>query len=96
MAASAQRILTLTIGGPLERGDLSGLFERTCALLQSTRPEVLCCELERVAPDAVAVDALAHLALAARRQGCQVRLSGACDELQELVGFMGLADVLRS
>jgi hypothetical protein len=49
-----------------------------------------------VAPDAVAVEALARLALAARRRGCYVRQYGACRELQELVAFMGLADVLRS
>ena len=40
------------------------------------------------------VDALARLQLAAQRHGCQVRLCGASDELLELVGFMGLEDVL--
>ena len=38
MAASAQLVITLTIGGPLERDDLAGLFERACALLEHTRP----------------------------------------------------------
>jgi ABC-type transporter Mla MlaB component len=95
MTASTQRTVTLTIGGPLERDDLAGLFARTCALLHSSRPELLCCELEAVAPDAVAVDALARLALAARRGGCSVCLRGACEELHELIAFMGLDDVLR-
>ena len=47
-----------------------------------------------VEPDAVTVDALARLQLAARRLGCQVRLRNASDELRELVAFMGLCDVL--
>jgi ABC-type transporter Mla MlaB component len=96
MTASTQRSVSLTIRGPLERDDLAGLFARTCALLHSARPELLCCELAAVAPDAVAVDALARLALAARRGGCAVCLSGACDELHELIAFMGLDDVLRA
>jgi STAS domain-containing protein len=45
--------------------------------------------------DAVAVDALARLALAARRRGCRVRLVGASPELLQLVDFIGVADVLR-
>jgi ABC-type transporter Mla MlaB component len=95
MTASPQCSVSLTIRGPLERDDLAGLFARTCALLHSAHPELLCCELEAVAPDAVAVDALARLALAARRGGCSVCLRGACDELHELIAFMGLDDVLR-
>src|SRR5712691_10925167 len=95
MTASTRRTVSLTIRGPLERDDLAGLFARTCALLRSARPELLCCELEALAPDAVAVDALARLALAARRGGCSVRLFGAGDELHELIAFMGLDDVLR-
>ena len=94
MAVYPSRSVTLQIRGPLERPDLPGLFERTCALLQGADPDVLLCELAGVAADAVAVDALARLALAARRHGCHVRLRGACDELRELARFMGLADVL--
>jgi ABC-type transporter Mla MlaB component len=50
--------------------------------------------VDGVASDAVTVDALARLQLAARRHGCQVRLRGASMELRELVAFMGLRDVL--
>jgi ABC-type transporter Mla MlaB component len=32
--------------------------------------------------------------MAAQRRGCQVRLRGASDDLQSLVAFMGLRDVL--
>jgi ABC-type transporter Mla MlaB component len=95
MAASRPRSLTLTIRGPLERPQLPGLFERTCALLDEGPTQVLRCELAGVAPDAVAVDALARLALAARRRGCDVRLSGASRELLALVALLGLGEVLR-
>jgi hypothetical protein len=47
-----------------------------------------------VEPDAVTVDALCRLQLAARRYGCRVRLRHASDELLELVAFMGLSDIL--
>jgi len=52
------------------------------------------CDVEGVKADAMMVDALARLQLAARRRRCQVRLRGASPELRALVAFMGLADVL--
>jgi hypothetical protein len=55
---------------------------------------VLRCEVAGVEADGVAVDALAQLALAARRRGCAARLSGASAELVDLVRFAGLAEVL--
>ena len=51
-------------------------------------------EVNGVEPDAVTVDALARLQLAAQRHSCQVRLRDASPELLELVAFMGLSDVL--
>ncbi len=92
--APAPRSATLRIAGPLQRADLPGLLARTCALLTSGI-EVLLCDVAGVAADAVAVDALARLALAARRAGVQVRLRGASAELMALVGFIGLAEVLQ-
>jgi ABC-type transporter Mla MlaB component len=55
---------------------------------------VVFCDVQGFAADAVTVDALARLQLAARRHQCQVRLRGASNELRELVAFMGLQDVL--
>ena len=52
------------------------------------------CDVAGVEPDAVAVDALARLQLAAKRTGCRVRLQNASNELLELVSFMGLDGVL--
>jgi ABC-type transporter Mla MlaB component len=83
------------ISAPLERAALPALLERTCALLESNPATILRCEVAGVDADVVAVDALARLALAARRHGCRVRLCGASEELLALVAFLGLADLLR-
>ena len=89
------RAVSLRISAPLERAALPALFERTCALLEAKDAEILRCEVAGVRADAVAVDALERLALAARRRGCGVCLCGASEELLALIAFLGLADVLR-
>ncbi len=94
MPTSEGNAITFVIHGPIARADLPGLYRRVCAMLQRNDAHVACCEVRGVNPDAVSVDALARLHLAARRHDCQVRLQGASDELRELVGFMGLGDVL--
>jgi ABC-type transporter Mla MlaB component len=94
MGPSPQQRLTIAISAPLSRADLPRLFERACALLEGIAPEVLCCEVAAVAADAVGVEALARLALAARRHGAQLLISGASPELRSLVELMGLSDVL--
>jgi ABC-type transporter Mla MlaB component len=82
------------IHGPIARSDLPGLCARVCAALQACTPDVVLCQVATVQPDAVTVDALARLQLAARRNGCRIRLQDASNELLELVAFMGLEDVL--
>ena len=94
MTTAEPRAIAFTIHGPIERADLPGLRDRVCALLQRARPEVAYCEVGGIDPDAVTVDALARLQLAAKRRACQIRLRGASDELRALVAFMGLADVI--
>ena len=86
--------ITFGIRGPLARSDLPGLCGRVCALLERSHATVALCDVSGIRPDAVAVDALARLQLAAYRHGCQVRLQGSTAELRDLVAFMGLADVL--
>jgi ABC-type transporter Mla MlaB component len=82
------------IWGPIARDDLPGLCDRVCVLLRERGPGVARCDVTGVEPDAVTVDALARLQLAAMRLGCQVRLANASSELRELVAYMGLSDVL--
>lgn len=52
------------------------------------------CDVTGVEVDAVCVDALARLALAAQRRGCLIRLQGASAELVALIALMGLEQVL--
>ena len=84
------------IWGPIARDDLPGLCDRVCALLAAAGASVALCDVTGVAADAVTVDALARLQLAAKRNRCLIQLRGASDDLRALVAFMGLQDVLNS
>ncbi len=86
--------IAIVINGPIAPTDLPGLYRRVCGLLDGCDATFAVCDVGGVDADAVTVDALARLQLAARRHQCQVRLRGASDELRELVAFMGLGDVL--
>jgi len=94
MPTSGPQPVAFVISGPITRADLPGLCDRVCARLREHGPGVVHCDVRGVEPDAVTVDALARLQLAARRLRCQVRLCHASDALLELVAFMGLEDVL--
>jgi ABC-type transporter Mla MlaB component len=96
MAASRPSTITFAIRGPIERADLPELYERVCALLADSGAVVAVCDIAGVAADAVAVEALARLQLAARRHGCRIRLEHPSAELCDLIAFMGLADVLTT
>jgi ABC-type transporter Mla MlaB component len=91
---SSAPTLAFAIRGPIARADLPGLSDRVCALLETSDAEFVLCDVGEVDPDAVTVDALARLQLAARRYGCRIRLRHASAALCEVVAFMGLADVL--
>ena len=94
MAEPAPQTIAFAIRGPIERGDLPGLCDRVCGLLAAGPVDEALCDVSGIEPDAVTVDALARLQLAARRRGCKVRLRNASPELRRLVAFMGLGDVL--
>lgn len=86
--------IAMAIWGPIAREDLPGLCDRVCRVLCERRPSMVRCDVHGVEPDAVTVDALARLQLAAKRHGCRVHLIGAGDALRDLVALMGLDDVL--
>ncbi|MDX6477337.1 MAG: hypothetical protein QOH95_2848, partial [Gaiellaceae bacterium] len=88
------RTITFAITGPIARSDLAGLCKRVCSLFERGAVSVALCDVTNVEVDAVTVDALARLQLAARRRNCVVQLRNASSELLELVEFMGLANVL--
>ncbi len=95
MAAPATTAIVFSIHGPITRSDLPGLCNRVCGLFERERPDVAYCDVAGILPDAVTVDALCRLQLAARRHRCRVRLRNGTDELLELVELMGLTEVLR-
>jgi ABC-type transporter Mla MlaB component len=80
--------------GPIARADLDGLCARICVLLSGIDTTEVACEVGSVPADAVTVEALARLQLAAQRNGCKIRLRNASPELLDLVDFMGMTDVL--
>jgi ABC-type transporter Mla MlaB component len=94
MAAPAEHAIAFAVRGPIARADLPGLCKRVCALLEGTGAGVARCDVSGVGVDAVTVDALARLQLAARHYGCRVRLCHASRELLDLISFMGLQDVI--
>jgi ABC-type transporter Mla MlaB component len=94
MAAHGRDTITFAIRGPVVITDLPGLCERFSVLLDLTAPEVAYCEVGDLDVDAVTIDALARLQLTARRRGCEIRLTGVCAELRELLAFSGLETVL--
>src|SRR5947208_17003087 len=86
--------ITILISGPIAPTDLAGLYRRVCALLEGCDAAVAVCDVDGITADAVTVDALAQLQLAAGRHRCGVSRRGAASELTEPVTFMGLRGVL--
>lgn len=60
----------------------------------ANRPIVLDCQ-QLANPHMAVIDQLARLQLALRRGGCELRLKNAGDSVLDLIGFAGLAEVLR-
>ena len=95
MAANRAGTVACAIGGPIDRDALPGLYDRFAAMLEDTTAAVALCDVSELVADAVTLDALARLALAARRRGAQIRLVGASESLRALIAFTGLQDVLK-
>jgi ABC-type transporter Mla MlaB component len=96
MAHLGSRPITLGVRGPIERDDLPGLCDRVCNLLSANVGQLVDCDVEGVPADAMTVEALARLQLAAQRTGCRIRLRNASRDLLDVVALMGLSDVLPS
>jgi hypothetical protein len=78
----------------VSRADVKAACERLHALAGGEGIEVIACDVSELAAEVAAVDALARLALVARRLGCPLKLRQASPELCELVAFCGLSDAL--
>ena len=94
MAMRGHESIPFVINGPIARSDIPGLCDRAGRLFLASGDRIVRCDVRDIDVDAVTVDALARLQLAARRHGCQIRLWGASERLRDLVAFMGLEDVL--
>jgi ABC-type transporter Mla MlaB component len=87
--------VVLSVDGRVTADRASDLCARLRALLVGTRPEVVVLEVGGVVdPDLATVEAVARLQLTARRAGTSVELHYACERLRELLGLMGLRDVV--
>jgi hypothetical protein len=84
----------LVIAHPVAEGDTEQLCERLHALTRESGAEVIVCDVRALAADARSVDALARLQLTARRLGCRIRLVRASPQLDDLLSFLGLSDVV--
>jgi anti-anti-sigma regulatory factor len=86
--------IVLVFDGHVDCADVPSLCGCVTAILEGSGAEVALCDVGGLTADAVAVDALARIRLAARRLGREVRLRDASDELRQLLAFTGLAEVL--
>jgi hypothetical protein len=85
----------LVVGGAIARADLSELCDDADALVHDVVDDPVLCNVHALtAPDLVAVEMLARMALALRRMGKVIELDGAESDLTSLVAFTGLAEVL--
>jgi ABC-type transporter Mla MlaB component len=91
-----QTTVRFVVRGPIARADLPGLCDRVRERIARQNATHVVCEVSGLAADAIAVDALARLHLAARRCGCSVSVEGWSEDLQDLIAFVGLRDVLLS
>lgn len=87
--------LAVVLGGILDHDMVPMLVERMCALLDSTKAVQVVCDVTAVtAPDAVAVEALARLQLAARRRGLRLWLRDGDGYVRTLMELSGLHEVV--
>jgi hypothetical protein len=85
----------LVVGWPIGPDDLSTLCERLAALLSGHAVRVVLCDVTALTGgDLGAVDCLARLQLAARRNGGEIQLTNACGRLIGLLRLAGLTGVV--
>jgi ABC-type transporter Mla MlaB component len=93
MSVPARRSATIVLAGPLGRDELELALARAGRQLADGCEELCCC-VAGLEADAAAVEALARLALLARRGGCRVSLRGPSAQLLALLELVGLSEAL--
>jgi hypothetical protein len=87
--------ITFVVRGPIGPADLQGLSERFRRCLWTMDACRIECDVSSlVGPHLDSVDALARLQLIGQQEGALLRVRGASEELQELLEFVGLSDVV--
>lgn len=87
--------LVVEIAGRIDRADIPVLCERVRVALEASPADLVVCDVGALAePDCVAVDALARIALTAKRLGRRLQLREVSPELQALLCFVGLDELL--
>jgi ABC-type transporter Mla MlaB component len=87
---------SLSVGGRLGPDRVTELCAGVRSAVERCPDDPLHCNIERLdAADMASLDALARMALAARRLGRGLELDGAPADLRTLIAFAGLAAVLR-
>jgi anti-anti-sigma regulatory factor len=88
-------MVAIAVGEELVPADIPALVERVRRRLGDEAGSMVVCDVGRLAvPDIGTVDALARLALAARRLGCSVILRGASPDLRDLLALAGMTRVI--
>jgi hypothetical protein len=95
MPSARPTTVVCVVAGPIARADVPAICGHVAALLEATGADVALCDVGSLAADAVAVDALARIQLAAARMGRRVVLRHAAADLRDLLAFVGLMGVLR-
>ncbi len=88
-------MLTVTFRTPGSSEEIPELCADAADVLAFTAVRIVRCDVGAVTePDAITLDAVARLALEARRMGARVELFDACPSLVDIVELAGLADVI--
>jgi hypothetical protein len=82
-------------GSTILSPDEFGAAEPSMSKMTALRPSTIAYDVSGLAPEVLAVETLARLQLFVRRFGLELQLRDASKELQELLAFVGLGDVLR-
>lgn len=87
--------IVLRVGGAIEPADLADLYARFRDVLREDGGTSVVCDLDEVVQgDLVVVELLARLALTAQRAGLTLRLRHLTEDLEALLAFLGLSEVL--
>jgi ABC-type transporter Mla MlaB component len=86
----------LVVAAPLHHREVPALCSRTERLLRNGDITLVTCDVAAIdTPDLASLDAVARLALTARRVGATIQFVNACPGLSELIDQAGLTDVVR-